>query len=240
MKKRLKINGIVMSCAAILVVLFPRIFFRSNVSGSIEEYIEILGFTLILLGQIIRVSARGYKVEHSCESQALIQGGPYQVVRNPMYLGILLIGLGVVLAVFKFWVVAIFTAVFILRYAILMYSEEKKLLKTFPDTYPQYCKKVPRILPKLSNLINLEISEYLPIKISWFQREIGSILTLLFLTLLVESWEDIYQEGIKVYLRNSVWLMLTFILFIIFVILLSKLTRNKHEADTNKSKNNLQ
>ena len=102
MKKRLKINGIIIFCATIIVAFFPRVFFRNNGSGTIlEQYIEIMGFSLILLGQIIRVSARGYKAEHSRESQALIQAGPYQVVRNPMYLGIFLIGLGVVLAVFR-------------------------------------------------------------------------------------------------------------------------------------------
>ncbi|TAM42840.1 isoprenylcysteine carboxylmethyltransferase family protein [bacterium] len=234
MKKRIKINGIIMFCAAIIVALFPRVFFRKNVAGSAEEYIEILGFSLILLGQIIRVSARGYKAEHSRESQALIQGGPYQIVRNPMYLGILLIGLGVVLAVFKLWVAVIFIIAFVIRYILLMYSEEKKLQAAFPDAYREYCKKVPRILPKLSSITGMDISEYLPIKISWFKKEIASILALLFVTLLVESWEDISREGIMTYLRQSIWLFFTFILFIIFVILLSKRT-DKNGPEANKS-----
>lgn len=224
-----------MTCAAIMVVFFPRIFFRNNVNGRIDEYIEPLGFSLILLGQIIRVSARGYKAEHSCESQALIQGGPYQVVRNPMYLGIFLIGLGVVLAVFKWWAAVIFVIVFIIRYIMLIYKEERKLLTVFPESYKDYCKKVPRILPSLSTITGLDISEYLPIKLAWFKKEIGSILALLLLTLLVESWEDIAKEGFKVYLRQSVWLFLTFVLFIIFVILLSSWTRKRNENSANKS-----
>jgi protein-S-isoprenylcysteine O-methyltransferase Ste14 len=236
MKKRLKINGIIIFCATVIVAFFPKVFFRSHGSGTIlEEYIEIMGFSLILLGQIIRVSARGYKAEHSREGQVLIQGGPYQVVRNPMYLGIFLIGLGVVLAVFKLWVAVIFIMIFVIRYILLMYKEEKKLRSAFPDAYRQYCQKVPRILPKLSTLINLDISEYLPIKLSWFKKEIGSILALLFFTLLVGSWEDISREGIAAYLRNGIWLFFTFVLFIIFVILLSKRTDNENEAGANKS-----
>lgn len=224
-----------MACAAIMVVFFPRIFFRSNINGGIEEYIELLGFSLILLGQIIRVSARGYKAEHSCESQALIQGGPYQIVRNPMYLGIFLIGLGVVLAVFKWWAAVIFVIVFIIRYIILIYKEEKKLLTLFPESYKDYCKKVPRILPALSTITSLDISEYLPIKLIWFRKEIGSIITLLLLTLLVESWEDISCKGFKVYFYQSAWLFLTFVLFIIFVILLSRWTNKKDGSGTAKS-----
>jgi protein-S-isoprenylcysteine O-methyltransferase Ste14 len=235
MKKRLKINGIIMGCAAIIVVLFPRFFFRNNISGGIEGYVEILGFSCILLGQIIRVSARGYKAEHSRESQALIQGGPYQIVRNPMYLGIFLIGLGVVLAVFKWWAVVIFVAVFIIRYIKLIYKEEKKLLSLFPGSYRDYCKKVPRILPSLFTITKLDISEYLPIKISWFKKEIGSILTLLLLTLLVKSWEGIVKQGFGFYIRQSLWLFLTFVLFTIFVVLLSKWTNKRDENFTDKS-----
>ncbi|MDD3345505.1 MAG: isoprenylcysteine carboxylmethyltransferase family protein [Candidatus Omnitrophica bacterium] len=235
MKKRLKINGIIMAFATILVVFFPGIFFRNNPPGGIEEYVELLGFALILLGQIIRVSARGYKAENSRESQALIQGGPYQVVRNPMYLGIFLIGLGVVLAVFKWWAVLIFIIIFAIRYIMLIFNEEKKLLLLFPGSYKDYCRRVPRIIPSFSSLIRLDISEYLPMKLSWFKKEIGSILALLFLTLLVESWEDVAREGLWTYLCQSAWLFLTFVLFIIFVVLLSVWTNKKNGNNTAKS-----
>jgi protein-S-isoprenylcysteine O-methyltransferase Ste14 len=223
-----------MGFAALAIAFFPRFFLRVANSDSIqEEVVEVLGFAFILLGQIIRVSARGYKAEHSCDSRALIQGGPYQVVRNPMYLGIFLIGLGVVLAVFKWWTIMVFVAVFIIRYILLIYKEEKNLYLMFPREYPEYCRKVPRIFPALSNIIKLEISEYLPIKIIWIKKEIGSILTLLLLTLLIESWEDIAKEGIWVYFQQSVWIFLTFILFIISVILLSCRTAKQNEDCAN-------
>jgi protein-S-isoprenylcysteine O-methyltransferase Ste14 len=233
MKKRLKINGIIMAAAALVLAFFPRLFLRVYSGGIREELIEAMGFALILLGQLIRVSARGYKAEHSRDSQALIQTGPYQVVRNPMYLGIFLIGSGVVLAIFRWWAVGVFIGVFIIRYIVLIYKEEKKLYAMFPQNYPAYCRKVPRIFPSLSTMVNLDITEYLPIKIIWFKREIGSILTLLLLTLFVESWEDIAHEGFQAYLQQSVWIFLTFILFIIFIILLSRRTSRKDENSTN-------
>ena len=103
----------------------------------------------------------------------------------------------------------------------------------FPQVYPEYCRKVPRIFPVLSSIIRLDISEYLPVKIIWFRKEIGSILTLLLLTLLVESWEDIAKEGIRGYLQQSVWIFLTFILFTILVILLSNRTAKQNEDCAN-------
>ncbi|MDD5108377.1 MAG: isoprenylcysteine carboxylmethyltransferase family protein [Candidatus Omnitrophica bacterium] len=227
MKKRLKINGIIMVCAGIGVILYPNVFFRSYSVGFWEKGLGIIGFSLILLGQIIRVCARGYKAENSQDSQALIQGGPYQVVRNPMYVGIFLIGLGVVLAVFKWWAAAIFIIVFIIRYILLIYKEENKLLSMFPDSYPEYCRKVPRIFPSLSTIIKLDIIEYLPIKINWFQKEIGSILALLLLVLLVESLRGISKVGLKAYLAQSTWLFIPFILFTILIILLNQRMHQK-------------
>jgi protein-S-isoprenylcysteine O-methyltransferase Ste14 len=224
MKRRIKINGIIIFSTVMAVAFFPSFFFRNYSEWHWDEWVEVLGFALILLGQIIRVSARGYKAEHSHKSQALIQGGPYQVVRNPMYLGIFLIGLGVVSAIFKWWAMAIFILIFVIRYLLLIYKEEKKLLTAFPVAYREYCKKVPRIFPSLSNMVEMDISDYLPIKIVWFRKEISSIIALLLFVLFVESWEDIVKKGIMVYLKQSVWLFLTFMLFTILVILLSRRT----------------
>lgn len=235
MKKRLKINGIIMVCAGIGVIFFPNVFFRSYSAGFWEKVLGFIGFSLILLGQIIRVCARGYKAENSQDSQALIQGGPYQVVRNPMYLGIFLIGLGVVLAVFKWWAVVIFIVVFIIRYISLIYKEEQKLRSMFADSYPQYCLKVPRIFPALPSIIKLDIIEYLPIKINWFKKEIGSMLALLLLVLLVEAWRGISKVGFVAFLRQSVWLLMIFVLFIILVILLNQRMCQKNESSSNKS-----
>lgn len=235
MKKRLKINGIIMICVTIMIAFFPRVFIRFEQTGFWEDAIEILGFALIFLGQIIRVSARGYKAEHSGQSQTLIQAGPYQIVRNPMYLGIFLIGLGAVLAMFKWWAVVIFVLVFIFRYMILIDKEEKKLMQLFPQEYQDYCRRVPRIFPSLSSIIRLDINQYLPMKLAWFKKEIGSILGLLLFTLLIESWEDIIREGFKTYLWQSVWLLMTFILFVALIILLSKLTNEKNGNGANKS-----
>ncbi|MDP3041974.1 MAG: isoprenylcysteine carboxylmethyltransferase family protein [Candidatus Omnitrophota bacterium] len=234
MKKRLKVNGIIMTFTALVIAFFPRFFLRAYSGGIREEILEALGFALILLGQIIRVSARGYKAEHSRDSQALIQGGPYQVVRNPMYLGIFLIGLGVILAIFKWWAAAVFVVVFILRYILLIYKEEKKLGAMFPQAYPEYCQKVPRIFPALSSVIKLDIIEYLPIRLIWFKKEIGAIFTLLLFTLLVESWEDIAKVGFRGYLQQSRWIFLTLALFIIFVILLNKRINKRDEPIPSK------
>ncbi len=177
-----------MGLAAILVVVFWKTFFRQNNPGWMENSLRIAGLLILFLGQLIRVSARGYKAEHSQNSHALIEGGPYKIVRNPMYLGILLIGAGVVLMLFNWWVEVIFLIVFAARYFPLILSEEKKLRNMFPGTYEAYCRRVPRMIPRLFSLIKTSIVEYFPLKSAWFKKEINSIIPLLILILLFFLW----------------------------------------------------
>lgn len=188
MKKRIKINGVIMGLAFLLVVIFPKAFFRQAVPGWEENLLRVVGFFLLLLGQVIRVSARGYKAEHSQNSHALIEGGPYQATRNPMYLGILLIGLGVVLILFNWWVVLFFLVIFSSRYFPLILTEEQKLRNMFPGIYEAYCKRVPRMFPRLSVLLKVKPKEYLPLKAAWFKKEINSIIPLLIVIGLFLLW----------------------------------------------------
>lgn len=177
-----------MGIALVLVVVFRGVFFRQGNSGWLENSLRVIGLLSLFLGQLIRVSARGYKAEHSKNSHALIEGGPYKIVRNPMYFGILLIGLGVVFMLFNWWVVFLFLLIFASRYFPLILSEEKKLRNRFPRIYEAYCRRVPRILPWFSGLIQISAKEYFPIKAAWFKKEINSIIPLLILILLFFLW----------------------------------------------------
>jgi protein-S-isoprenylcysteine O-methyltransferase Ste14 len=222
--------------ALLLIVVFPAIFLRPVKTGSWDEAAEIFGVTFILLGQLFRTSGRGYKSEHSREGQALIQGGPYNLVRNPMYLGILLIGLGIVLMLFEWWVVGIFLAVFITRYILLIFKEEKKLLALFPQDYPVYCRRVPRFLPSPNVLLESDIGAYLPLRPAWIKKEIGTVLAVLLVTLLLESWEDIQSEGVRVYLKESAGMFIIILLFVGLGIYLSRRTADIVKSDAaNKS-----
>jgi len=235
MKRRLKINGVIIFLAVSLIALFPSFFFRKASENLSDELIEMFGIAFILLGQIFRVSARGYKSAHSGNGSVLIQNGPYALVRNPMYLGILLIGLGIVMMLFNWGVLVVFLSIFAIRYLLLIFKEEKKLKVLFPRDYPAYQKMTPRLLPSFETLLKRDISEYLPLKFSWLKKELGSILAVLLVTLFVESWEDIKNEGARVYLREAIPMFIAVILFVILVIYLSTRTRelSKNGSDKN-------
>lgn len=239
MKKRLKINGIIVASAVLLTVIFPTKFLRTNLENVWEEIMEVFGITFILLGQIIRVSARGYKSEYSQQGDVFIKSGPYALVRHPMYLGILFIGVGIVLMLFNWWVVAIFLFVFITRYWLLIFKEEKKLIASFGEEYQDYCRRLPRILPSLERIFYADVAECLPLKWSWLKKELGTILAVLLTTLFIESREDVLREGLGIYLKESVGVIIIFILFLVFVIYLSNRTKKFIENAPTRSKDNL-
>jgi protein-S-isoprenylcysteine O-methyltransferase Ste14 len=239
MKRRLKINGLIMFLAILLIAIFPNIFFRKVGAVSWDEFAEIFGIALILLGQILRASSRGYKSEYSQNGHSLIQDGPYALVRNPMYLGILLIGLGIVLMLFNWWVAAIFLCIFIVRYLLLIFKEEKKLLAMFPQAYLDYQKRVPCLLPSVDTLTQKDIAEFLPLKLSWLKKEIGSILAVLLIVLFLEGWEDMASEGLGIYLREAMLSLNVVILFICLIIYLIRWTNSLEKDASNKSKNTL-
>lgn len=231
MKIRLKINGLIIFLAVLLLALFPNLFLRKASQWLWDEIMEVVGVFIILLGQLFRVSARGYKAEHSQDSIALVKSGPYMLVRNPMYLGILLIGLGIVLVLFNWWALCVFLFVFMTRYLPLIFKEEKKLSVSFFQEYPAYQKEVPRLMPSIVALFKRDVSEYLPLKSSWLKKEIGSILAVLLITLLLESWEDIKNEGIVTYFRESITL---FVVIILFICLMVYLIRSTEKANLKK------
>lgn len=232
MKKRIQLNGIIIFLAVFLLVLFPFKFLRIADNHS-DDIVEILGLSFILFGQLLRISSRGYKSEQSLSGHSLVQDGPYSFVRNPMYLGIIITGLGVVLMLFKWWVVGIFITFFLIRYVSLIVNEEKMLIAHFGKDYLSYLKKVPRICQNLYSLFNRDIAEYLPLKISWIKKEIVSVLAVLFIVFIVEFWEQLGKGGLKTFFLEFMPFAIVVVLFCLMSILLAK----RYENLTKKIKN---
>jgi protein-S-isoprenylcysteine O-methyltransferase Ste14 len=232
MKKRIQKNGIVIALAILVVIFFPRNIIRHDSYG-VDDLWEVLGVSLILAGQVLRVSSRGYKAEQSRNGNSLVVSGPYAMVRNPMYLGIILIGLGVVLAILNPWVLLLFAGGFLLRYLYLFPKEEKLLSEAFGRQYNDYMSRVPRILPNPSFLMRNNIVSYLPIRLSWFRRELPGICIILGIVLLIESWEELASGNV----RSAAWGILPQLIAIIVFILLVKYLAQKYERNANKSKN---
>jgi protein-S-isoprenylcysteine O-methyltransferase Ste14 len=79
----------------------------------------------------------------------LIISGFYRYVRNPIYVGVLLIFLGHFLW-FGYWALLMYAIVsFLGVHAFVVLYEEPTLKRKFGPSYEDYLKRVPRWIPKL-------------------------------------------------------------------------------------------
>lgn len=140
---------IVISIFAILLLRRLDSFFSFKNFQSIHSI--VIGIVLLTIGFILRLWA-GYlfyqkdlKIISFKAQESLIQSGPYRFSRNPLYIGIFTIYLGLALVFGS--VSSVFSFVLILLFWNLrLDSEEKQLETKFGSEYLEYKNKVPRWL----------------------------------------------------------------------------------------------
>lgn len=121
----------------------------------------LIGFFIVICGEAVRmwgVSIVGSETRTTgaVGGTYLVTKGPYAYVRNPLYLGNMIMhcGFGVMsLAIFP-WLVIAALLFFILQYSLIVRSEEDYLAKRFGDEYERYRQSVPRFIPSLKKYLS--------------------------------------------------------------------------------------
>lgn len=103
-----------------------------------------LGLPVSLAGLLLR----GWATGHLRKNITLAEGGPYAYVRNPLYLGTLLVAVGLVIASQRWLLAALFGGVFVLVYLPVIELEEQHLAKLFPN-FRAYAERSPMLWPTL-------------------------------------------------------------------------------------------
>lgn len=123
---------------------------------NLKQFLTALAF--IIAGQLWRCWAVGfiglYRGEN-VKAQKLATTGPYALMRNPLYFGNFLIGLGwgIIAGIYA---VIIFIASFYVLYNLAIIPHEEKFLRSkFGIEYESYCSKVKRFFPKKLKFENL-------------------------------------------------------------------------------------
>ncbi|HEX9188096.1 MAG TPA: isoprenylcysteine carboxylmethyltransferase family protein [Vicinamibacteria bacterium] len=106
----------------------------------------LLGLPLAVAGEAIRLWASG----HIEKTLRLATGGPYAHSRNPLYVGSVLIALGVAVACASPWVVLAVAAYFLAFYPSVMREEAAFLARKFPDEHEAWAAAVPLFRPRLT------------------------------------------------------------------------------------------
>ncbi len=114
------------------------------------------GFILVLFGELIRLwgvsYAGGETRTTKIGASVLVTQGPFAYARNPLYLGNMLIYLGVgVMSNALFPYLQIFGLVFFyIQYSYIIRDEEEFLKNKFKEKYEDYYASVNRFIPKAS------------------------------------------------------------------------------------------
>jgi protein-S-isoprenylcysteine O-methyltransferase Ste14 len=130
-----KVRRIPLFIGALLLVLFA----RPNPAGM------VIGVVLILIGEAIRIWAAG----HLRKNENLTVTGPYGHVKNPLYVGSILITTGFCILAGNIYMLAAATLAFCFHY--IPYKkrvEGDRLKRIFGSPYDDYDQKVPDYIPR--------------------------------------------------------------------------------------------
>lgn len=117
-----------------------------------------IGLPLALAGELVRCWAVGYsgvttRGDH-VEAPALVTGGPYAYVRNPLYVGNFITALGFSIAftgknsaAAKLGLVGGSLAAMAAVYGVIVPHEEEFLRSEFGEAFDRYCERVPPFVP---------------------------------------------------------------------------------------------
>jgi protein-S-isoprenylcysteine O-methyltransferase Ste14 len=103
----------------------------------------MIGVPVSVVGLALRAWAAG----HLAKNQELATGGPYGYIRNPLYIGTLIVATGILVSAQRWELVVLFAAVFGLIYLPVIELEEQHLRKLFP-AFRDYCDRVPMLFPR--------------------------------------------------------------------------------------------
>ena len=103
------------------------------------------GSAVALIGVGIRAVASG----HVKKNEELAMTGPYAYTRNPLYLGSIVIAAGFALAALR-WEIALGLLILFAAIYIPVIRGEEQFLHAHFAGYAEYCRQVPRLLPRLT------------------------------------------------------------------------------------------
>lgn len=113
----------------------------------------IVGFVIAALGEGLRAAGVFHvgsetRVTGEVGASRLVTSGPFAYTRNPLYVGNILIYLGIgimSMALFP-WLQLVALIWFVFQYTLIVREEERYLRKTFGQEFSDYCADVPRFL----------------------------------------------------------------------------------------------
>lgn len=111
-----------------------------------------LGVGLVLLGVLLRAWGVCHNSYAQGRNKTLAMTGPYAYVRNPLYIGNLLVIAGAAAASRLLWLLPLVVAWCLFVYHLVVQHEEVRLVARYGSDYEQYRSAVPGWIPRLGGV----------------------------------------------------------------------------------------
>jgi protein-S-isoprenylcysteine O-methyltransferase Ste14 len=147
----------ILACPPLFFAFFSHIYEIEN-----DGIIWPLGAGIVFVGIALRIWAQQHLHYRLNGRKQLTTTGPYQLVRNPLYIGYMMMCVGATIASELLWLIPITVFWCIGIYSLVVHYEEEHLLEKYGDAYRRYWLEVPRWFPKMSRFKDMGlINEYL-------------------------------------------------------------------------------
>jgi protein-S-isoprenylcysteine O-methyltransferase Ste14 len=121
----------------------PAVSLPRGLSLTAAAVLLVPGFGLLFWSLVLFLRARTSPLPMR-PTTSIVRSGPYRWTRNPMYLGMLLIYLGIALWFDVFWPLALAPFVVLLVNRLVIRKEERYLEDRFGDEYRRFKEQVRR------------------------------------------------------------------------------------------------
>lgn len=152
-------NGLFIVLYLLLFVPSPNLFSEKIFGPGFYAWPIITGLIITITGQLVRGATiglvyiiRGGK-EGKVYAEDLVTTGIFGHCRNPLYLGNVLMLLGVGVLANSLLYVIVIIPIFLFIYQAIVLAEENFLRNKFGDSFTTYCNKVNRWIPSARGLM---------------------------------------------------------------------------------------
>lgn len=118
-----------------------------------------ISILFVSTGELLRIWSVGYaggttRATALGAARDLVTTGPYSCVRNPLYLGNLILSLGITIFANVHWLIPVLIIGYFIQYLPIISVEEIYLLDSCGIVYEQYKSQVPRFFPRMRSYVN--------------------------------------------------------------------------------------
>jgi protein-S-isoprenylcysteine O-methyltransferase Ste14 len=120
----------------------------TSLASRVPLFVRLALLALALFGSVSLIRTAGDAVHHGQRPDHVLVGGAFRYVRHPIYLGVLLFYLGLVLATTSLFSLLVFAGIFFFYNYIASY-EEKLLEARFGEAYIEYKARIGKWIPRI-------------------------------------------------------------------------------------------